>query len=636
MTASFNGYTTFTYGLNSNDPEFAFGQQADINVTTTQQAGIYGNSSVDWNVTNSGSITGQTAVAFAGNATFDNTATGKVTDSGALYNALWTEGMGTITNAGAITGVYEPQYGVAATVYLTGGGSLDNVASGTIYGSVELAGYGTVTNAGSISANGHNFSDIWVGGGGQVNNSGYITFGLNGSHASGINLSGGGTVTNSGTIQDTSGSGSYSSGIYLSSSGTASNSGTISLSLNDHVSGIDLYGGGYALNQGTISVSVYEHADGIQLVNSGTATNTGTISVSASYAHASGIELQSGGYALNQGTISISAYQHGSGIDLESGGYALNQGAISIYTNNHMSGVYASGAAAYISNSGGISIVGSAYVSGVELEAGGTFTNSGSVYASATPSAAVQFDAGGTLDNQAGGSIVDVGGAGVYVDGSAGVNITNAGTISGTYFAIYFNNAGAYGNAIVNTVTLDSHAQLIGGVQGSTASYVLNDLVLNGKGTLGSSVYDFQGLTIDKGADWVLTDDDSFSSAITDKGSLTVRASGELSGALTIEKGGVAAFDSSYDGDVTFTGEGELELKDKYTGTISRLVAGDSIDFLSHTYESADTVKSFGDHLLIDNSAGAEITSVTLSSHDSASNFTLGADSAGHLLLTYK
>ena len=623
MTATFNGSADSTYDLNPNYPQFTFGQQTNIDVTTGgwDGAGVYGSSSVDWSITNAGSIAGQDAVAFIGNATFNNAATGKVSNASPYGYGILIVGVGTITNAGSIMRPNEPQY---PAIVVRGVGSVDNVAGGTIYGGVFLGtsgtGSGTVTNAGSISAygSGSEFAGaIWLeNGGGQVNNSGSVTFG--GPNESGIFFSGGGTVTNSGTIQDTSGSGTVVSGMSFAwSSGTATNSGTVSLSVNEDAAGIwigevgtVIDGVGTASNSGTISVTVYDRAWGIELGGLGYASNTGTISVYANN-HAWGIELASGGNVSNTGTISISAYDHGAG-------------------------VYAAGAAAYISNSGSISAVANAYAFGVDLIAGGTFTNSGSVYASAASSSAVQFDAGGTLDNQAGGSIVNVGGAGVYVDGSAGVSITNAGTISGTYFAIDFNDAGTYGNTIVNTDTLDSHAQLIGGVQGSTGFYVTNNLVLNGKSDLGSAVYDFQGLTINKGANWVLSGDDSFSSTITDRGSLTVSASGTLSGDLTIGKGGVATFDSSYDGDVTFTGEGELELRDNYTGTISRLVAGDSIDFLSHKYTDTDTVRVFGDHLLIDNKAGAEIASITLSSHDPASQFTLGADSAGHILLTYK
>jgi hypothetical protein len=611
MVVKFDGYANSTYVLNPNYSKFDFEKNSDINVTTPNEAGIYGNSSVDWSVTNSGSITGQTAVAFAGNATFDNTKTGEVTDSGAHYNAVWFGGVGALTNAGSITGVYEPQYGFASTVYMAGGGTVNNVATGNIYGGVALAGYGTVTNAGSITVYGHNLAAIYVKDGGQVNNSGYVTF--SDSYGSGIGLPGGGTVTNSGVIQDTTGYGTHVSGIYLGSYGTATNSGTISLSLNDHVSGINLDGGGYALNTGTISISVYEHAAGIQLGSSG--------------------------YVSNFGNISISVYQHAAGIELESGGTVSNSGNISIYATSHASGVYAAdAAAAYVSNSGSISVFGSSYVSGIRLEAGGTFTNSGSVYSAGNPGNAVQFDATGSLDNQTGGSIVDVGAVGVYVDGSGGVSIVDHGAISGTYYAIDFNNAGASAAySIVNSVTLGAGAYLSGVVQGSAGSYVTNDLILEGKGTLGSSVYGFQNLTVDKGAHWVLSGDDSFSSTIKDSGSLTVSASGALSGALTIEAGGVAIFDSSSDDNVRFAGVGELELKDPYTGAISGLVAGDSIDLLSHKFVATDHVKVVGDHLFVDNAAGAEITSITLgSSGHSASQFTLGADSAGHLLLTFK
>src|SRR5580700_9603630 len=88
--------------------------------------------------------------------------------SGAGYGAFVTGALGTIVNAGKITGV--TLYGIA----LNDGGSIHNAATGSITGpnaGVSLANQSaTVLNDGSISATGSSGAAIMISAGGAVTN----------------------------------------------------------------------------------------------------------------------------------------------------------------------------------------------------------------------------------------------------------------------------------------------------------------------------------------------------------------------------------------------------------------------------------------------------------------------------------
>ena len=105
-------------------------------------------------------------------------------------------GVGTVTNAGSITGQ-------AVGVHVASG-SVNNELGGTlgISGISALTVYvghgGSVTNAGTITNPGSGIAAVAIGGGGTVTNSGRIS--ATGTLDAAVYTLGGGTVTNSGTL----------------------------------------------------------------------------------------------------------------------------------------------------------------------------------------------------------------------------------------------------------------------------------------------------------------------------------------------------------------------------------------------------------------------------------------------------
>src|SRR5271166_393111 len=153
----FNGASSVTYNLSCSST--TSGPLANISPPGPSANGVYGNSSMPWNVTNNGSITG-------------------VAQGSGYYGAVSLASSGSsVTNTGTIR------------------------ANGQHSVGIGLSGVGTVSNnAGRISAN---FIGVYMGGAGSVNNSAYI--GGTGSSSLGVVLNHGGTVNNysSGTISGT-------------------------------------------------------------------------------------------------------------------------------------------------------------------------------------------------------------------------------------------------------------------------------------------------------------------------------------------------------------------------------------------------------------------------------------------------
>ncbi len=139
-----------TYNLSSACNPITFGPATNISPPGPSANGVYGNSSMPWNVTNNGSIQGvaQGSGYYAG---------GSLASSGSI-----------VTNTGTILGTGQHSIGVA----LSGVSIVNN-------------------NAGTISAD---FIGVYVGGAGTVNNSAQI--GGTGSSGLGVVLNHGGTVNN--------------------------------------------------------------------------------------------------------------------------------------------------------------------------------------------------------------------------------------------------------------------------------------------------------------------------------------------------------------------------------------------------------------------------------------------------------
>ena len=259
-------------------------------------------------------------------------------------------------------------------------------------------------------------------------------------------------------------------------------------------------------------------------------------------------------------TISLSQYV------LTSTGNPLSITTVGGVETNGGTAIYGGSAQAWtVSNSGDVSAGSAAGSIGIDLKAGGTINNTGSISGShyairihgtagtvtnagsiTSQADGVVLFAGGSVSNAAGGVIAGTGNVGVYISGGAGT-VTNAGTISGTPAAVQF--VGNYADRVI----LDPGAVLNGRVQGGSGSNTLE--VAQGDGTTGTlsgfatSFTGFGTITIDVGATWQFDSTDTIGSSVllTDPGTLgnaglidttvTVAGGGSLDNTATIDAG---------------------------------------------------------------------------------------------------
>ena len=423
-----------------------------------------------------------------------------------------------VVNAGAILEPSHAAYGIG--IYLSAGGSVDNLAGGTIRsaGGISITGgAGTVTNAGSIIGGG----GVSLAGGGSVDNegtiSGTITF-LGSSFSNlGIVIAGGsGTVDNSGTIAD-------GGGVSLRLGGSVNNSGGVA-------GDVAIAGGaGAVTNSGTIVGAKY----GVSLALGGSLANLAGGSISADkYA----IDIPSGiGTVTNAGTITS-----GYGVLLKAGGTVSNAATATIdggifpalriegspgtvFDNGRIDGstTAASGIALY---AGGYASIGS----------GGTVSGIDGIYAK---NAAVDVVNQGNIQ----GNTSDTGTYGVRL--LAGGNVSNSGTISGAIGgADTVTNSGSIGAEVsAGRVVVEPGAVFGGSVNAGTLELAA------GSGTISGiqSKYDFSGaMTIDPGGNWSIAGaNNDINSGVTlgNAGTLTVAGdlenSGLISGNVTLAAG---------------------------------------------------------------------------------------------------
>jgi hypothetical protein len=321
----------------------------------------------------------------------------------------------------------------------------------------------------------------------------------------------------------------------------------------------------------TSTGSVTATASGVDAIDGGSGVawsinNSGTVASSQHY----GISLNGAGSSIvNSGKISGYSSTGGYGVNLEAGGTLTNTSAGQITGGEDAIITGTIGGAATINNSGTIV---STFDDGVSLFGGGSVTNSGVIQAptSGTFGPAGIYIPSGSADviNQTNGSISGM--TGVFL-GVAGT-VENAGTISGTSWGVNFAVSGS-------TLKVDPGAVFNGGANGNGGTLELTK-GSGSIGTLGPSDFSgFQTLTVDAGGNWTLAVASNSIPNVTGTGQLDLQAGGSLevgadAAATLIDFLGSSTL--TIDSAASF---GNGKVGSSYAGPLlENFVAGDTID----------------------------------------------------------
>ncbi|HAK5572181.1 TPA: autotransporter-associated beta strand repeat-containing protein, partial [Salmonella enterica subsp. enterica serovar Goldcoast] len=369
---------------------------------------------------------------------------------------------GVITNTGSITTTGGGSGDASVYVHGNGDGTIVNnsgTMSSTVYGvyldSARSKGH-TLNNqaGGAISAN----TAVAINGNGNtITNQGKMTGVSDGLLISGNNnivTTSGGEISGKNGIRVSKGSGNQitaKSGSKI----TATSTGISIASGNNQVT--------------TESGSAIVAKDNGILINSGAnnVTNGGSIAATGS-SISYGIQYNSGtsGTITNTGTITTTGKGAGD------------------------ASVYAHGGAVTINNSGTMD----SSVFGVYVTTGHTLNNlaGGSI----TANTAVQLNGNNNTLANAGAILGDTNG--VTISGS-GNTLTNQGKITGVTNAVLINSGSKN-----NTLTLNTGTEMSGSItDGNNSASANNNLILDGEGTLGSSISGLNSVT--SSGDWTLS-----------------------------------------------------------------------------------------------------------------------------------
>lgn len=313
-------------------------------------------------------------------------------------------------------------------------------------------------------------------------------------------------------------------GVRLASGGSLENAGTVRSS-GDAVVVTDSLGATSPTisNEGTITSTGAAGISIGQSFNNASVTNSGTLR-----AVTQGVAMP-GGQLDNSGTISVS------GDD----GTAVSAGSATVNNSGTITGtaVGVSGSGT-LDNSGRIE----ARSSGVVLT-GGTLVNSGTIEVSDSSGVAVAAENStltntGTVTSDAtafsltGGSLDNSSTINGQVELGSGASLTNSGSINSTVTAagdtaiVNSGTISAGDNALLlsggsNTVTLQSGSTVTGAIRATIDGVPTDTLVLEGQGTLGSTVENF-GTLILRGNTWNLSGNASVRSVDIESGRLNV------------------------------------------------------------------------------------------------------------------
>ncbi len=291
-------------------------------------------------------------------------------------------------------------------------------------------------------------------------------------------------------------------------------------------------------------------------------TNAGTILSSQAY----GISLKGAGSSIvNSGTIAGNTAASGYGVALENGGTVSNASSGTISGGEDAIFVY--GAAGTITNNGTIS---SSYDDGIGLFGGGSvINNAGGVIKAPTGGgygpAAIYIPSGSA-------SVVNSGSIngqyGIYY-GVAGT-IENAGSISGTSYAVDFAASSSANRLIVDPGAVFTGGVFGGGGRGAAAG-------TGSIGQIGSSAFgDFTSLADDANAFWTLTGANTIASVLID-GSVSIAGSLDVTSTVAAASVGQFALQSG----------GSLEVA-------ADAATHSTIDFLGSAQLTIDNVATFG------------------------------------------
>jgi len=495
---------------------------------------------------NDGAITG--LIHVSGNASLTNYGTIAGTNasisfaSGAVFNTGiiddpidFTNGTGDVFNAGLIQALQQTAINIFA------GGVVENIGIIRAGAGMQDAAALTLTNAGTIDA--YTAYGVLLRGGGTVSNAGIIQ-----AKSYGVGARERATITNGGNISASAGD-----GIILSAGGTVTNTGTISA-----LTAISIIGTAAIINDSTILgaitatgaasldnyglITAFPGSTGPSYVNlgSGNLTNTGTImeaiEVSAgpgTIANAgllSAVTAASSLALTNTGTIAGSISTAGT-ISLNNfgviDGAGLNLGGGIVLNTNTILGAVALSGSGDVTNFG---LIQGGIGSGVELEAGGSAANFGTIQGLGY---GIGLKTGGTATNQgyiqanyagigAGGVGTNVSYATIYNSGQISAEIsgirldagtvTNTGTIDHCDQGILLFNGGSVNNAGLidananinhgaavfaeNNCTVTNTGTLIGNSGLYLASgLITNSGIIQGTGTKSNGIFLFGGAT---------------------------------------------------------------------------------------------------------------------------------------------
>ncbi|EMX0006149.1 autotransporter outer membrane beta-barrel domain-containing protein [Salmonella enterica] len=477
---------------------------------------------------------------------------------------------GVITNTGSITTTGGGAGDASVYVHGNGDGTVVNnsgTMSSTVYGvyldSARSKGH-TLNNqaGGAISAN----TAVAINGNGNtISNQGKMTGVSDGLLISGNNnivTTSGGEISGKNGIRVSKGSGNQitaKSGSKITTTST----------------GISIAGGNNQVT--TESGSVIVAKDNGILINSGAnnVTNGGSITATGS-SISYGIQYNSGasGTITNTGTITTTGKGAGD------------------------ASVYAHGGAVTINNSGTMD----SSVFGVYVTTGHTLNNlaGGSI----TANTAVQFNGNNNTLANAGAILGDTNG--VTISGS-GNTLTSQGKITGGTNAILINSGSKN-----NTLTLNTGTEISGSItDDNNSASANNNLILDGEGTLGSSISGLNSVT--SSGDWTLSGATMNFSGTTNSALWVKSGTLILNGAMTAKGATVDSGTTLQIGNGGTLGAFNGDIVDNGTLTFNR---SDAAAYGSVISGSGNVVKQGGGELTLSNnnsySGGTTIAEGTL------------------------